>query len=273
MQVKKLPAIAGFIWINAGFRLLFGHFANMVKILFTYVFVFFLFSSLVGWLSELSSRLGLPDALLKQIFLFFFVLLTPAASIGFMQACRDTVNGEPVTPLHFLRGFQGDKRTLLSLLGFGLFQFAAVSVVIASLPALPEMTFKDLVSATPPPQDSKDSLLGVLALIAYLAIAVTVWYAPMLAAWNKMRAGKAMFYSLAACWRNKGAFLMFGLGWLMVCMFLIGAVSIIAVLFGDNMVTASLLAMIGLLYAGAFYCSVYVTYSSVFVGDLEPPAA
>ena len=273
MQVQKLPAIAGFIWINAGVRLMFGHFGNMVKILVTYVFALFLFSFLASWLAALLAALGVSETTFKEVYLFVILVLSPAASIGFLQACRDTLSGEPVTPLHILRGFQVDRRALVSLLGFGLFHFAAIAVVIASLPGSLEEILKYLASGTPPPQDTQESLFGSLALVAYLAVTLIIWYAPMLAAWNNMRAAKAMFYSVAACWRNKAAFLLFGFGWMMIGFLVIGLAAILQSLLGDTAAAGALLTIVILLYMGTFWCSVYVTYASVFVIDTQSPPA
>jgi hypothetical protein len=266
MKVQKLPAVAGFIWINAGFRLLFSHFGDISKMILTYVFGVFLFAYLTVMLAQLGGDFGVPEGVFEEILIFLGVIFSPTLSIGFMQACRDTLKGEPVTPLHLLRGFQLERRALLSLLGLGLFQCAALAVISAFLPDLPKFNWQDLTGANPPPpEDPKQTLLRTAGMVAYLGVTLTVWYAPMLAAWNQMRAAKAMFYSLAACWRNRGAFLMFGVGWMLVCMFMIGVFSILATLLGDNGGTAALIAVLGLLCAGAIYCSVYVTYSSVFV--------
>jgi len=39
---------------------------------------------------------------------------------------------------------------------------------------------------------------------------MALWFAPLLAYFNNLSPGRAMLYSLAACWRNLPAFLVYG---------------------------------------------------------------
>ena len=45
----------------------------------------------------------------------------------------------------------------------------------------------------------------------YTPILMLTWFAPQLIAWHRYPVGKAMFFSLFACWRNRWPFLVLGI--------------------------------------------------------------
>ena len=44
------------------------------------------------------------------------------------------------------------------------------------------------------------------------------WFSPILAAWHDVPPVKAMFFSFVSCWRNRGAFIVFGALWFAVAL-------------------------------------------------------
>src|SRR5690606_16959319 len=60
------------------------------------------------------------------------------------------------------------------------------------------------------------ALFGVL----YIFIAALFWHAPVLVAWHGLRIGQALFFSGIACWRNKWPFLVYGVAWILVFLFI-----------------------------------------------------
>ena len=69
-----------------------------------------------------------------------------------------------------------------------------------------------------------------LSMLLYLPLSLLFWHAPGLVHWHGVPPVKALFFSIVACMRNFGAFLVYGLGWLGV--FLLGGlvVSIVSAL-------------------------------------------
>eukprot|EP01041_Mallomonas_annulata_P022433 gene22433-42727_t len=69
-----------------------------------------------------------------------------------------------------------------------------------------------------------------LSMLLYLPLSLLFWHAPGLVHWHGVPPVKALFFSIVACVRNFGAFLVYGLGWLGV--FLLGGlvVSIVSAL-------------------------------------------
>ena len=117
-----------------------------------------------------------------------------------------------------------------------------------------------------------EAVRGPLMLtgLLYLLLAALFWHAPVLVAWHDMGLRKALFFSGIACWRNKGAFVVYGLAWggLLV------AVEILASLLqavGLPVALVNLVQMpISFVFAAVLYCSFYPTYTTVF-GDPDAP--
>ena len=104
----------------------------------------------------------------------------------------------------------------------------------------------------------------ILFAIAYVTIAALFWHAPALAAWHGMSLGKALFFSGIACWRNKGAFIIYGVCWFLIALALnLFGELLLAIGLSDAL--ASLIQMpISFLVAATLYCSFYPTYTTVF---------
>src|SRR5712691_3321818 len=65
-----------------------------------------------------------------------------------------------------------------------------------------------------PPQevlrDGSVSRALVFAALAGAPVLMAFWFAPVLAAWNRMGAAQSLFYSFFAVWRNWRAFVVYG---------------------------------------------------------------
>ncbi len=108
--------------------------------------------------------------------------------------------------------------------------------------------------------------------LAYLPVAVLMWYAPMLAAWHRLPAGKALFFSAVAVWRNLGAFVLYGIAWLAIWMCFSFAIGLVASLIGVANLAAVLALPLVMLMLTWMYCSVYPSYATVFVDQSATPA-
>ncbi len=116
----------------------------------------------------------------------------------------------------------------------------------------------------------REAIARAIQGLAYLPVALLMWYAPMLAAWHGLSAGKALFFSVVAIWRNLGAFMVYGLAWLAMWMSFSVAIGLIASLIGVANLAAVLALPLVMLVLTWMYCSVYPSYATVFV---EAPAA
>ena len=108
-------------------------------------------------------------------------------------------------------------------------------------------------------------------------LAVPFWHAPALVHWDDQPAGKALFFSVVACWRNKGALLVYALGWVTVITLLGFALTTLFALLGMPQVAFVAATPAMLMMSAAFYASLYFTFADTFEPSLPaveslPPA-
>ena len=104
-------------------------------------------------------------------------------------------------------------------------------------------------------------------------LSIPFWHAPALVWWQGQGVAKALFSSTLACWRNRSAFLVYGLAWaLTIVLFGVVAGSIFALLGAPQMVPLAAIPA-GLMFSTAFYVSLFFTYRGCFGDDAaaEPP--
>ncbi len=141
-------------------------------------------------------------------------ILVPFGTLGITAAGRDAERGVLPLPSLLLDGFKGPQRNALLRLGAVHAGLILLVVVLSSLLARDELAHWQVVDGRVDPASIAgnvpwDALL--LALGAYTPILMLTWFAPQLVAWHRQTVGKAMFFSLFACWRNRWPFLVLGL--------------------------------------------------------------
>ncbi len=251
MQLNKAPSGDGYVWVRQGFWLFKKNPLAFLMLVFLYVFI-------------------AQFAILIPVFgVFAVLLLTPALTVGFMTACQMVIRGERVMPTVYLVGFRGtDSIIKKNLLVLGTVY--AFAILILSLIASAFIDFKQLVTLLtqqkePTIRDVQGLYTGLtIGLLLYLPVAMVMWFAPVLVAWEKMSVAQALFSSWVACWTNKAAFIFYLMIW---------AVLIVAVPF----FLEALLDSIGLRAAIPFiippysmaaltvmYCSFFATWKACF---------
>ena len=256
MQATSLPVIAGWYWVRDGFAL----FKRQPIAMFTWALT-------IGFLVLVASMIPPIGPLL-------FVTLMPVITVMTLVACRQVIAGKQVFPLRLF--------ALLKIPGLAkrLFSMGAIYVVAVLVVGL--ITFLPFMDALRESlQGVTDDLTPVLAAmrtplvifaVFYITIAALFWHAPALVAWHGMSLRKALFFSGIACWRNKGAFIVYGLIWFAAVMGL--------ELFGSLMesvgISQNLAGLIQMPFnfaaAAVLYCSFYPAYESVF-GEPDTAAA
>ncbi|MGE4336363.1 MAG: BPSS1780 family membrane protein [Pigmentiphaga sp.] len=258
MQAASLPVSAGWFWIRAGYAL----FRRQPLAMFSWALT-------IGLLVLLAS-------LLVPLGPAIFILLMPAVSVMTLNACRDIAAGNTVRPLLLWRLLRqpGTARRLLGLGGIYLLGVIAVGI-LGFLP------FYGNLEAAAQLAEAQNDLLPlfeavrgplILSGLLYLLLAALFWHAPVLVAWHDMGMRKALFFSGIACWRNKGAFVVYGLAWAgLVAIFEMLAYLLQSIGLPNGVV--SLVQMpLSFVLAAVLYCSFYPTYTTVF-GDPDAPLA
>ncbi|MDR2614940.1 MAG: hypothetical protein LBC91_06430, partial [Candidatus Accumulibacter sp.] len=198
-------------------------------------------------------------------------LLIPVFSVSMMNACRLIDRKEELPPRLLFSGFHRNLQTLLAL---GLI-YVLIILLLVGL----SMSFDGGASPIPPVPEgapagemSAQLPMSISPLVVFLLIPLNLifHFAPILAAWHDMSAGKSLFFSLVACLRNWRPFLMFLLTLLAVAFVGVLAIFFIGGLFsGDDesarwLPTMTVVTM-SLIFLPIWYASFYVGYRDIFV--------
>jgi hypothetical protein len=248
--VEKLPAITGLLWIKQGFALFRKQPSELSTLFLSYMFLMLV----VGVLPLIGQILPL--------------LLVPVFSMAFMQACVNIEKGRRVYPNLLLTGFRSP--AFKRLLTLGALYPAAAAIAVGASAFIDGGVFWQVMTGNAPVdaktiQGSGISLAMLFAALIYTPAAMAFWYAAPLIAWQDMSVGKAVFYSFFAVRRTGKAFLVYGLGWLIIGVLLpVIFSSILALMLGKMIVTVLVLMPVSIVMTVVMYCSFYPNYIQVF---------
>ena len=256
MQLIEVPAKSGYAWYRQGIWLFRRNPLAFLTIFATYL--------LAMWLV---SKVPLVGGVLPLAFI-------PGVAVGFMAACRDTVEGKAVLPIVLIDGFRSyggvAARRLLKL---GALYVVAIVLVFAASSLVDGGTLFTLMLGTAdktPPVPSADMPLGgLVALACYVPVAMLFWFAPVLAAWHDVPPVKAMFFSVVSCWRNRGAFIVYAALWFATMTLTSIAVSLLMDALGAGAFVIVALFPATITLTTMLYCSFYATYRGCFVPNPE----
>jgi len=274
MSLRILDANArdGTAWVSRAFALLLQR-----PLAFSALFALFLFAALV--------LLVLP-----YVGAVLLLMALPLLGLGFMIAARSALGGGPVHPGQLIEPLRAAnpeqakrRRTLFALCG--LFALTNALVMLAGdtldggaferlqmllATARDEVARKDIDALLADP----NLRLGIgLRLVGTTLLSVLFWHAPVLAWWQGQGAAQALFSSTLACWRNRGAFVVYGLAW-MVTVLVFGLVAGgLFALIGAPQLVALAAVPAALMFSTVFYVSLLFTYQGCFGDDAAAVAA
>ncbi len=248
--MQRLPASAGIDWIRQGLALFRRQPAELSMLFLLYMLLMFSLSliPLVGQVLPL--------------------LLMPAFSMAFMQACAEIEAGRKVRPALLLTAFRSPALGTLLRLG-SLYMLAAIAAVALSS-LVDGGSFWKLMSGQVKADDEGVAVAGLplamaFSALVYLPFAMGFWHAAPLATWQRMGLFKAIFYSFFAVRRCGKAFLAYALGWIVVGIAAPAVLSaLLGLLLGKTLVTVMLLMPLSVILTLVMYCSFYPTYTAVF---------
>ena len=266
MRLRVVPAARGATWLRQGFAV----FARK-PLAFAALFTAFLFFALLTALVPFVGPLLLLAAL-------------PLVSLGFMRATQHTLKGKFPTLAVFVTPLRRDRRVALALLKLGLV-YAVATIAVMTLSDIADGgTFEALQEAMGDSRGDSEAgreqiagLLGdprlaggmLLRLTLAALLALPFWHAPALAYWAGQGWGQALFSSTIACWRNRAAFLVYGLVWVGVIGAFGIAINLLAALFARPQLIALIAVPAGLLFSTVFYASLWFTFADCFAADDE----
>jgi len=262
MRLKYVPPRQGSQWVRRGFATFFKQ-PLPLSGLFT--------AFLVG---------GVLLGVLPMLLQLATLALVPLGSLVFMTATRCIVEGRGGLAAAIVEPLRGTRRQniALALLGIGYMLGCVAIVALGGWMdggALAELMAAMHNGAEAPAIAAKAGdprvlfgLVGRLTLAALLS--VPFWHAPALVHWAGQGAGQALFSSTIACWRNKGAFTLYGMtwAWVMMLLSLVSAVLFSAVGLGQS---PAVPLVPSVLAGSVFYVSLYFTFADCFIASEPEP--
>lgn len=261
LALKSVEAKRGLAWVSRSFALFLKH-----PLGFSLLFLAFLVAAMV--------LLALP-----YVGSVLVLAALPLLTLGFMRATRAAVTGAPVHAGQLVEPLlPGADRARRS----GLLRLCAIYAVMTALVMLladaadggtferlqillagtrDEATNKEIDALLADPQLHTGVLIrfGLSALLS-----IPFWHAPPLVAWFGQGVAQSLFSSTLACWRNKGAFLLYFGAWTATVMvFGVLTALLFSALGMPQMLTLAALPA-GLMFSTAFYVSLYFTFADSF---------
>ncbi|MDO8787369.1 MAG: BPSS1780 family membrane protein [Sulfuritalea sp.] len=250
MDARRLPARHGILWLLAGFALFRRHPPLVTAITFGYLLTVIVVN------------------LIPKIGPFLLPVLLPTLTVMLANGCRSIERGQRFTSETLIAGISAQRVGLLRLGGLHL---VGSSLLVLGGFALGEpINIGDGID----PAEAME-LVNDLAVILLLAspLLMAFWFAPLLTAWDGVGAGKSLFFSFIASWRNWRAFTMYGLALILVGAVLPGLILVIAGLVSEALLTILSIALRMLLIfvlAPTMVASVYLSYRDVFETPATP---
>lgn len=254
MQAASLSAANGIQWIKDGWRI----FRRQPLPLFTWA----MFISFLLMVSTMIPPIG-P---------IIFVVLMPAISFATLSICKHVSGGEFLSAKNWVQAFQA-KGTFKRLLAAGVL-YMAINLLAGLLAFLP---FSSQVSEALQSMNAANDLMPLLDAVQepmllfgffYLIIAAFFWYCPALIGWHQRGLIQSLFYSAIACWRNKWAFVVYGVCWVAIFLGVDLATGLLVTLGLSIKTAATLQIPVNILVGSVLYCSFYPSYLSVFGSSL-----
>ncbi|CAD6552265.1 BPSS1780 family membrane protein [Paraburkholderia metrosideri] len=259
MQLIEVPAKTGYVWFRQGIWLFRKNPLAFLTLFFTYLLVM-----------TLVAQIPVIGGVLPLAFI-------PGVAVGFMAACRNTIAGKPVFPTILVDGFHSYGPVVAKrLLVLGVLYVVAMGLVLAgSALADGGLLLKVMLGGATMDQDaianSNIPLAVITAFVFYIPVAMIFWFSPILAAWHDVPPVKAMFFSIVSCWRNRGAFIVFGALWFAVAMTVSLGLSTLMQALGAGDFAFAILMPATMIVTTMLYCSFYATYRGCF-GVQSPEA-
>jgi hypothetical protein len=265
MKLQLVPARQGVQWARNGLRVFFMRPLSFMG-LFGVVLMAMLLAQLLWWVGSLLLWASLP-------------LIT----LGFMIATREVLQGNTPTFQVFAAPLRGNPARARAMLQLGA-MYALMMLLIVGVHAwIDDGRMAALQVAATSGKNTPETMGPLLAdarlqmsLLWFAAAAAVLslpfWHAPALVYWGGHSAAQALFSSTIACWRNKGAFLLYALtGFGAVAAFAVVSSLLFAVLGAPNLAAVVMMPAV-LFFTAIFYTSLYFTYAGCFESSATPPA-
>lgn len=263
LVLKTPSATQGLLWIRDGLRLFWRQPLGFGL----------MFTSYLGLvlLASLLPVVGGPIVLAS----------VPLLTLGMMLGSAEALADKPVKPSQLLWPLkQADERRRELLKLGGLYALTALLAMLLSmwLDGGAMSQFEVMLGQGARPENlgvevDDAALLDsmILRFVLMSALSLPFWHAPGLVFFGRQKVGQALFSSTLALWRARGAFVLYGLGWVGVAGLLGALVALLAGLPSlGGMVSFLVLPMV-LAMCTIFYVSLIFTFNDSFGQQADAP--
>ncbi|MBX9836048.1 MAG: hypothetical protein K2X65_07715 [Burkholderiaceae bacterium] len=265
MKLNIVPARTGVTWVKGGISVFWRQPMAMAAL-------FFMTMAAMS-LASLVPLIGTVLAL----------ALLPSATLVMMVAAAEAMQGRFPTPALLLAALRTGHQHLRHLLVLGALYASGFMAVMGVSALFDGGQFAQVylggaaITREAAESDAFQRAMWV-AMLLYLPLSLMFWHAPGLVHWHGVPPVKSLFFSLVACVRNFGAFVVFGLAWFGV--FALGGVlislvsallAVLGVFSAESAPSAIGGLMLGLamVMAAMFFSSIVFSFRDCF----QPPQA
>jgi hypothetical protein len=280
IRLRSLPPVAGLSWIRRGFRMFWRRPLGFVGLWLFFTLCVFMIAFFAVAISPLV--------------MLAVAAWMPLLSVGFMQAATDVLGDQKLRPAVFRTPFTTTPQAARGMLAVMLIYVAAVALLAVCANAMDGGdTQRWLHAASTPGADGKPPAIAPMSaasvsairfvMLGLTLISIPLWYVPALVQWGGQGVAQAMFSSVVALWRTKGAFVTFLAGWAVVGFVFDAIVQVLASIFGIE--AMSLAALTGqMMLSITYFLSLWFGFADTFeisapapfrpvLADAEPPTA
>ncbi|MBY4596966.1 hypothetical protein K3217_15730 [bacterium BD-1] len=254
MKLNIVPARTGTQWVRASVRTFFKQPLAIAGLFF----MFIVSISVVAMLPLVGGVLAL--------------VLVPAATVGLMEATRESEAGRFPMPLTLFVALRQGPQRLRAMLMLGALYALGVLIVIGISALIDGGRFAQLyVNGGGITQDmvtDPDFRTAMwVSTLLYLPLSLAFWHAPALVHWHGVPPVKSLFFSAVAVLRNVGAFLIYGLMWMGMAFAAGLALLLLSVLTGSASIASFGLMPVAVMIASMFFNSLWFTFRDSFSAD------
>lgn len=252
----KLPASTGWLWIKQGFGLFRQQPGGLTSLAMLYAMLN-LVLSIVPFIGQLAA-----------------IVLIPAFSVAFMQACADVEQGKRVLPALLLSGFRKPAFPKLLAVGLLYVSAAALAIGLASLASdgmLVKLLTGKIAHDAPEARDANLGSALLLIMAIGLPAAMAFCFAAPLIYFQNMGVGKSIFFSFFGVLRAFKTFVVFAISQFGLMLLLS---QIVGLIFGRSPTLFVMVMQIVLvLFSVLFHCAFYASYRQLFGSPVAPKEA
>ena len=241
MKLNIVPARTGITWVKLGIQTFFKQPLAMVGLFFLYMAA----ATLVSLIPFVGVVLALA--------------IVPAATLGLMAATQEATKGRFPMPTILVSAFRAGKQRGRAMLVLGFLYAAACLLIVSVVPLFFDAPISRESALSPEMQG-----VMLVIMVLYLPVSVLFWHAPALVHWHGVTPVKSLFFSAVVCFRNVGAYALFGITWMVVLMVVGVGVTLVAGLLASPEAAAALIMPVALLMAAMFSTSIYFTFRDSF---------